>query len=402
MEDKQVQVGLRIAELISAYLNADLNNDESAELSAWLNSDIKNFEIFREIANEQNLEKNQAELTSYNTAKALEAVKSRFDQGVVRDIKRKRRWVIPAAAAAVLIMLSAGLLFYLNRQPAQHLAGHYKNDVAPGENKAILTLSDGKQVELTDAKFGMLARQGSAVVNKTAQGQITYNMAPGTFGKSADLPGGFNTITVPRGGQFSVQLPDGTKVWLNAASTLKYPTAFTGRQRRVELSGEAYFEVVHNEKSPFLVVTNGKITEDLGTHFNINAYPDEQQTKTTLLEGSVRVSNGPERVTLKPGQQSQIKNGETLITVLDRADIEGAVAWKNGYFKIDNEGLKEVMRNVARWYDVDVEYKGDFGNDIAFLGEVSRNKNISVILKIMEATGSVHFRVEGRRVTVMP
>jgi len=210
----------------------------------------------------------------------------------------------------------------------------------------------------------------------------------------------YNTITTPRGGQYQLVLADGTKVWLNAASSLKFPTAFAGDERRVELTGEGYFEVLHNDKKPFLVDTRNGIIQVLGTHFNINAYDNEMTVNTTLLEGSIKVFNESAFVILKPGQQSVInKRGE--IRINKGIDVDEVVAWKNGKFQFGEAmSIEMIMRQLARWYDIEVEYKTKETGHIG--GSISRNVNVSKVLEMMEMTGAAKFQVNGRNVTVLP
>jgi len=316
-------------------------------------------------------------------------------------ILRLRKWYSIAAAAAILIFLSIGLYFVVNKPVQQQIAGNqiHKNDIGPGGNKAILTLADGKEIVLTGARNGLLATQRNTEIKKTEDGKIIYTNGQSLSDKSsANVQ--YNTITTPRGGQYQVTLPDGSRVFLNAASSLIYPTVFAGNERKVTLTGEAYFEVAHNSHQPFRVSSNGQTVEVLGTHFNINAYSDERLIKTTLLEGSVRVSRGQKTVVLKPGQQAQISDRDTDsdISIISDADIEEAVAWKNGLFILDDH-IQPVMRLISRWYDVDVIYDGAAPDDI-FGGEVPRFQNISEVLKVLQLTKKVHFKIEGRTIIV--
>jgi hypothetical protein len=316
-------------------------------------------------------------------------------------ILRLRKWYSIAAAAAILIFLSIGLYFVVNKPVQQQIAGNqiHKNDIGPGGNKAILTLADGKEIVLTGARNGLLATQRSTEIKKTEDGKIIYTNDQSLSDKSsANVQ--YNTITTPRGGQYQVTLPDGSRVFLNAASSLIYPTVFAGNERKVTLAGEAYFEVAHNSHQPFRVSSNGQTVEVLGTHFNINAYSDERLIKTTLLEGSVRVSRGQKTVVLKPGQQAQISDRDTDsdISIISDADIEEAVAWKNGLFILDDH-IQPVMRLISRWYDVDVIYDGAAPDDI-FGGEVPRFQNISEVLKVLQLTKKVHFKIDGRKIIV--
>ncbi|WEK20564.1 MAG: DUF4974 domain-containing protein [Candidatus Pedobacter colombiensis] len=316
------------------------------------------------------------------------------------------RWV---AAAVILITLGIGSRLYFESS-FHHTTNNprYANDVPPGGNDAVLTLADGRKISLTDAAQGELINMTGVHIIKTADGQLVYTADASAAGKENRIT--FNTITTPRGGQYQVNLPDGTKVWLNAASSLKFPTTFTDlKERKVELSGEAYFEVAKNKKQPFKVISSGadygraQETEVLGTHFNINAYDDEAETKTTLLEGSIRVSarenvNKKYDVILSPGQQAVLNEGK-LKTI--NVDTEEAIAWKNGNFIFAYEGIESIMRKIARWYNVDIVYQGKI-TDNNFVGMVPRFKNVSEALTILELTNTVHFKIEGRRITVMP
>jgi ferric-dicitrate binding protein FerR (iron transport regulator) len=264
--------------------------------------------------------------------------------------------------------------------------------IKPGNNKAILTLANGNKVAVTDAGIGKVADQGNSVIEKTAKGLLTYNAKPTTeLGIES-----FNTLETPKGGMYDVVLADGTKVWLNAASSLKYPTAFTGKQRRVELHGEGYFEVAKNRAMPFIVTSNNQQVEVLGTHFDISAYDDDNGVyKTTLLEGSVRLNN---QTMLVPGEQAININQKIMVR---QVDTEDAIAWKNGKFKFKNENIRDLMRKVARWYNVEVVYDGDMSRK-DFSGIVPRFENIATILTTLESTHTIHFKIEGRRITVMP
>ena len=312
-----------------------------------------------------------------------------------------RKWM--TAAAAIVLMLIAGYWFYSQQKTGtteQPVAAEQVNDAAPGGNKAVLTLADGSVVVLDAAQNGVLSQQGATSVQKTDDGKIAYNSRES--GNDEVL---YNTISTPRGGQYQMTLADGSKVWLNAASSLRFPVAFTGKERVVELTGEAYFEIAKNKNQPFKVEVAGKNTvEVLGTHFNINAYADEGSVHTTLLEGKVKVTAsanaGTNVLTLAPGEQSQFNtNGQ--LTKSNTADIEAVMAWKNGKFNFGEEAsIEMVMRQITRWYDLEVEYKGEVKGSIG--GSISRNVNASKVLEMLEMTGAVKFKMEGKKVIVMP
>lgn len=267
--------------------------------------------------------------------------------------------------------------------------------ISIGKNAAILTLADGRKIDLLKAENGRLTEESGVAIRKTAYGKLVYEVKEVSTRVNNEKY--LNTISTPKGGQYQVILPDETIVWLNAASSIRFPAGFTNlKQRKVQLSGEAYFEVAKDKQHPFIVETGQQEVEVLGTHFNLNAYGDEQNVKTTLLEGSVRVLSGKDLVVLKPGQQSLLHN-HTLDVA--NADTEEAVAWKNGYFKFNSEPLPSIMRKLSRWYDVEVVYEGKPGND-RFGGTISRYKNLADVLEMLESTKLVKFKVEGRKIIV--
>ncbi|QEM10585.1 FecR family protein [Mucilaginibacter rubeus] len=303
------------------------------------------------------------------------------------------RW---AVAASILFFLAVGGYFFsINNNSRRQIATvkPQKQDVTPGGNKAILTLGDGSTIVLNSAKIGKLASQGNIIIKKAADGQISYNDVSSSHTSKTDV---YNTAATPQGGQYQFILADGTKVWLNASSSIKYPVVFNGSERRVELTGEAYFEVAHNARKPFKVISNGQTVEVLGTHFNINAYNDEQAVKTTLLEGSVKVSAGRVSNIIKPGQQARFDHG--LINVMT-VDPDEVVAWKNGFFFFEDNNIQEVMRQLSRWYGVEIKYEGQLPSR-RFSGEISRNVNLSQILDILNFK-QIHCKIDGKTIIVM-
>ncbi len=308
-----------------------------------------------------------------------------------------RAW--QSTAAAILILLTAGIYYYqTSSKPiiVKTKIPRFKNDVAPGNNKAILTLDDGSKIDLDDAKTGILASESNIDIKKTGVGQLEY-----TAGTQTVKTVKYNILSTPLGGEYQLVLPDGSKVWLNSGSTLRFPTAFIGSERIVELKGEAYFDIAKNPKMPFLVRTNNAMDiKVLGTQFNVMAYDDEKNINTTLIEGSVEVLKESGKTTLKPGQEAILNKRSGNIKVAS-ADLEQAIAWKNGYFIFYNENIESIMRKVSRWYNVDIVYQGNLNNK-DFVGTISRNKNVSELLKMLELTGAIHFSIDGRRITVMP
>ncbi|MDQ7948391.1 MAG: FecR domain-containing protein [Pedobacter sp.] len=313
----------------------------------------------------------------------------------------RRLWARIAAAASVLIILSLGIYFHQRTTSGQYTTYVAKPDFSPGKNKAYLTLANGKRINLDDAKQLHLTLQEGITVTKAADGHLVYQVA-----QHAAAGNGTNTIETPLGGQYQVQLPDGTNVWLNAASAIKYPLKFSGKKRIVEITGEAYFEVAHNAAMPFVVKTIKQEIEVLGTHFNVMAYGDEPEVQTTLVQGSVKITSAHNALVLRPGQQAKVVQNSVALN-LD-ADIESAIAWKSGKIQFTDMNIQNIMRMLSRWYDFEAEYETKQLN-ITFGGSFSRNKNLSAILKSLESTGDVHFKLsqgdaqgKGRRVVVMP
>lgn len=307
-----------------------------------------------------------------------------------------RGYRIAAVAATVAVFIVVGLILQRKTKPASvAVATPAHKNIIPGTNKATLTLANGNKIILDSASAGVLANLNSVRILKSKSGQIIYDTTANSGANAAALS--YNTINVPRGGQYQLVLPDGTHVWINSASTLRYPTRFTGTNRQVELTGEAYFEVAKDKAHPFHVDVNNMQVQVLGTHFNIMGYTDEGATRTTLLEGAVKVIKGGNEQTIKPGQQAIVKDDIRVAEV----DVNEAVEWKNGNFNFSHEKLEVIMRKISRWYDVSIDYQGKTTN-ATFVGTLPRSSNISDVLKYLELTGLVHFKVAERRVTAMP
>lgn len=385
-----------LAVLINKYLAEDLSREEAEQL---LDS----------LSDEETREQWEASLTALLQNKAAHGLSDpdRMQAAFRSIMENKQAKAIPiykkwwrAAAAVLLIGLAGGTAFLLyNKQPidrATAVNSKPMHNVVPGGNKAVLTLGDGSQITLDSAGNGAIASQGNMQVIKLNGGQLAYNAVNGP--KDARMVS-YNTLSTPRGGQFQIILPDGTKVWLNAASSLRYPTTFAGTEREVQLIGEAYFEVAKMNGMPFSVKVKDMEVQVLGTHFNVMAYQDETSIRTTLLEGAVRINHDAQLTNLHPGQQARLRStGE--MKVLDDVDVEGIVAWKNGYFQFNRESLAGIMRQVSRWYDADIEYEGTVP-ERQFGGKISRNSSIDDVLKILELS-NVHFRIEGKKITILP
>ena len=388
--------------LIEKYHDGTATTEEKLLLNEWYHS-------FNDSEAELIVTENETEqqLADRIKNRLLETIRHEYELEVT---KRRRIWQIPAAAATViLIILSVGTYFmFSSKSPKQEIVKttptkpQLKNDIAPGGNKAILTLADGSTIVLDSASNGTISQQGNIKVQKLNNGLLAYTINGKQVTESDEAF--YNTISTPRGGQYQVTLADGTKVWLNAASSIRFPVLFKGKERKVEITGEAYFEVAKNKAMPFKVKANSSEIEVLGTHFNVNSYDDEASIKTTLLEGKVKVSvpaiaGNQSSKFLLPGQQADI-NKEGKINVMDNADTEEAVAWMNGHFQFKSADLKMILRQISRWYDVDVEYKGNA--NLHFTGQLTRNENVSKVFEKLVLTGEVHFKIDGKRIIVSP
>lgn len=333
-------------------------------------------------------------------------------QSIVKEILDSDKFVLPEpakkrvhflqrywwAAACGLFILSGAYYYHLSTSahPTPIVATAPAKDVAPGGNRAMLTLSDGSQIPLDSAGNGVLAQQGNTRITKLSNGQLAYDESGAAAGKVL-----YNTMSTPLGGQYKLILPDGTAVWLNAGSSIYYPTAFTGHERMVTITGEAYFEVAKNETMPFVVKANNTTIEVLGTHFNINAYKDEASTNTTLQEGAVKIIAQQQQQTLKPGQQARVHANGQAIQIVDHVDLSQVLAWKEGFFNFNDADLPTVMRQLSRWYNVEVKYEGDIPQRV-FSGEIGRNLTLSQVLKGLSKT-RIRYRIEnGNRIVIQP
>lgn len=383
---KKIDNQAEFQQMVKDYLSGKANAEQQAFLEAYFQH-FENREDVLETTSEEEKQQLGAEM--------LLEIEDRF------FVSQPRRRIFPVfarVAAILLVFIAVGLYFYQSKKNNGETGLDQASLVInPGGYKATLTLADGKRISLDDANVGQLAQQSGVSIRKTADGQLVYDLS-GTSEASAI---GINTIETPRGGEYQVILPDGTKVWLNADSKLVFPAVFKGDERNVDLFGEAYFEVARNKRMPFRVSSAGQTIEVLGTHFNINAYADDSNVKTTLLEGSIRVSGkaSGQAMVLVPGQQSAM--AKTGLIKVSEVRADDAIAWKNGYFLIDKQPLVEVMRKISRWYDVEIEYRGRLTNE-TFVGQVPKFGKISEVLAALELTGLAHFKIEGRRVIVMP
>ncbi|TKC64094.1 DUF4974 domain-containing protein [Pedobacter hiemivivus] len=396
MDQKNTQE--RYEYLASAWKNKTITPTEESELFDWLNlSEEIVVNIPASFANSETELKNQ--MYDY------------IDQSLWTNKQDKKRklWPKLSIAAALLLLTGASLLFYYS--PAiQHLfnsTASLNNNISTGSNTATLTLANGKKIKLSEVAAGQLSTEAGVSISKSKDGKLIYSVLERDNKVNDTIR--LNTLSTAIGETYQIRLPDGTIVWLNAASSLKYPANFgVGSKRKVQLSGEAYFEVAKierknknslSERVPFIVATGKQEVEVLGTHFNISSYQEESTEKTTLLEGAVRVSllNTPSKnVNLLPNQQAVLTAGKLSMYDVDAAE---SVAWKNGKFTFDHEEINSIMRKVARWYNIEVVYQDNL-EGVKLTGSISRFENISKLLEILENTKQVHFKIDGKRIIV--
>jgi len=375
-------------QLLQKYLDGQCSMAETEELYAWLQSSSSHRSLLTTMQREfEQAMNNRHEIP----AELSDRIEKRLLEEITRNkIVKINRWRWVAAAAAIILLI--GGIYFLRTTTSPEItpiALNTTTDVAPGTNKAILTLANGDVVTL-DSAGNKVITQGKTVVRQK-NGQLQY--AAQNSGEAVV----YNTLTVPRGGQFNIVLPDGSHVWLNAASSLKYPTAFNGTQRKVEIQGQGYFEVAKNTKQPFLVKVNNMEVQVLGTSFDIMAYNDEKSVNTTLVEGAVNVHLGNITQRLLPGQQAVLNPVTGSITV-HPADVEQVIAWKTGFFEFDNAPLSDIMRQLSRWYDIDINYN-QVNDSRLFGGRISRSLPLSDILHMLEANGP-KFLLSGRKLIV--
>ena len=397
-----------LSHLLKQYLQNELSPAEYSELWEIMNNEDTDDALKEELLLLwQEAKVAQMVVPDHEWNNKLQLLKDKIVEEQVLDIKplqkkisRKYWW---AAAGAILLIASSAILFYSSNKGvgtkkdvavSKKVAPDVTADPQPGGNKAQLTLADGSIILLDGTANGLLAEQGTAKIIKKADGQLLYDV---TGAPTTDIL--YNTLSTPRGGQYNITLPDGSKVWLNSASTIIYPTSFNGKERKVEILGEAYFEVAKDATKPFRVKMNEMEVEVLGTHFNINGYQDESFVRTTLLEGKVKVRSGAVENLLNPGQQAQLgKNGN--IKLLKNVNVEEVMAWKDGNFQFEDADIYSVMRQLARWYDLEVAYSGRLTKH--FVGSISRDVNLSQVLTMLQQTGEVKFSREGKKIIVSP
>lgn len=400
----------RLEFLFSRYLDSTISTDQYLELSTWINTHVSDEELIGLFEKCWNEPYTNEKISDEKAKQILQAILGNHQNTALEEIeepitKKTTKFKVfsigrIAVAASLLLFVSLSYLM-MNRKssPAKTAQNTIKtkieNDVEPGGQKAVLILGDGSHIVLDSSGNGVVARQGNSKVVKLNNGELKY--AAGSEGTTEVL---YNTMTTPPGGKYNLTLSDGTKVWLNSSSSIHFPTSFVGGIRNVEITGEAYFEVAKNDKQPFVVKFNSVEVKVLGTHFNVNAYSDETESKTTLLEGSITISKGDKSRLLKPGNQASInKSGD--LNVMPNANTEEAVAWKNGYFQFKSTDLKTVLRKAARWYNLSVEFTANDTVENKFTGKIPMSVTLSQLLKYLEWSG-VRFKIDGHKLTVQP
>lgn len=386
--------------IYKAYL---MNKDEIKQLAERIASGIASDEEvlrYNQIYDSFQLSGSEWEDEIYGNKAELEIVmkKNIWEKTGIEKPVARLKWLRWAAAAAVMITLcSTSFFIFRNRVPDVSITSlqtqqeRFKHDVAPGQQGAILTLSNGNTIVLDSPDNGSLAQEGGVRVTKK-NGEIIYNIQD-NLSKVV-----YNTMTTPKGRQYNLTLTDGSKVWLNAASSITFPTAFAGGVRKVSVAGEVYFEIAHRDQMPFIVQKEEMSIEVLGTHFNVNSYDDENSINVTLLEGSVKVTTGKANNIIRPGQQLQVRHES--MKLIDNADIGAVMAWKNGLFRFQGAEIGYLMRQLSRWYDLEVVYHNNV--DDLFYAEIPQNSKLSDVLKALELTGKVKFEISGNKLTVLP
>ncbi|MCW3119895.1 MAG: hypothetical protein JWM28_3977 [Chitinophagaceae bacterium] len=385
------------ASLIMKYLKGELSEAETIELEKWLSTNEQNQKLFNELCAAETVERSIQKFEGSNTELGWQRLQDKMTANSLKNRKQNRKGWWRAAAAILIIVFGAWQIFYHSkgRSPVKEsLTSRYGADALPGTPQAQLVLSDGTTIILSAGRDSMLADNGNRI-QLTAEGGIVYEKGTAVNTEA------WNTIHVPNGGQYTATLEDGTKVWMNAATTLRYPVQFTGNERKVELTeGEAYFEIAKNKEKPFIVLAPHMDVQAVGTAFNVNSYADgEIGTETTLVEGTVRVKALNKTSTLRPGEQ--ITTGQATSTIAI-ADVETVTAWHQGLFLFNGKSLSEVMKQLARWYDVSIEYDQGFKEQKFFTGEIKRNVPVSKLLQMMELTGIAKFKIKDNVILVLP
>lgn len=409
----------RIAELILKAIREELQQHEKEQLDEWMSKDPARGRLYEELTDNKYVAEQLERMESYDSnaiwsriqeqktavlsqssdlsqsSRLLQSSSSLSQRSRSLPFRSRRLlyWSVSVAAAILLALTGAYLLVHSNRRNPGLQAE--RKSLQPGGDRATLTLGDGTKILLDNASNGILARQGNANIVKQSGGELAYRDS-GEAGEKVF----YNTMETPIGGQYRLILPDGSKVWLNAASVIRYPNVFNGNSRVVRVTGEAYFEVARDPSRVFTVETGEIKVDVLGTTFNLMAYNDEESIRTTLIDGSVRVTHNKETQLIRPGQQAAFQHGQSQFRITS-PDMDAVIGWKEGEFRFHQTDIQTIMRQVKRWYNVEVSEEGDLSH-IRLSGIIARTQNASELIEILEATGKAHFEIEGNRIRVMP
>jgi len=385
----------RIAYLIAGFIRKTLTEAEHDELDKWVETSDENMLLFEELTDEKNIEANLAWMDKTRTEQALQSTKERIEFTPEYNNLKTRKWFYSIAASVILLLAAFGIYKIINNKQGNQssIAKVDQQEIQPGGNNATLTLGNGNVIDLASASNGLIKNDNGTAISKSKEGEINYTDS----GMTDKTMVSDNVLTTPKGGQYKVKLPDGSMVFLNAASSLKYPTAFTGGERDVYLEGEAYFEIAKDKSKPFKVrLTDESEVKVLGTHFNIMAYRDEASKDVTLLEGSVQITAGTDQKKLTPGLQGRISTGKIMI---NSADTDQVVGWKNGQFVFHDADIQSIMRQVARWYDVEIQYETKSTQH--FNATIQRKEPVLRLLHILEETDQIHFKIKNKTIYVL-
>lgn len=402
MNRTQLSQALRISSLLVKLLRDDLSQQERQELDAWLKADVQNRSLIRKILDHKNRKEALTQMEKFDSEQAYDRLLTKIRQADHQDKSLRQPFSIYyklTAAAVLLVIFAAGLLLLRSKPDQQSVERSIAaKKVETTQTGILLTLADGRKVDLEAQNKGIIAKQGQAVITKQNGDVLSYKM--GQEALKNTVASEKNQLAIPRGKQYQVILPDGSKVWLNAQSVLTFPTQFQTKERFVELTGEAYFEIAHHSAWPFRVKTNGQTVEVLGTHFNVNAYPENNQTITTLASGKVKVYDGADAQLLKPGQMALKSSGRKGFEVAT-ADLDETLAWKAGLLVFKDQTIEDLMQMISRTYDVDFEID-DRVRGQHFGGSHRIKNGLTNLLRNLEQTNVVHFKLEERRIRVMP
>lgn len=385
----------RIAYLIAGYIRNTLSEQEQDELDNWVNEKDDNLKLFEDLTDEDNINANLAWMDQVQTEQSFQALK---EKGAF-EIRKKRRSIPPIWLAAASLVLVIGLIYmvwYSNQKQAAtpELAGVETGLLQPGGNRATLTLEDGKIIDLSNTVNGQIALGEGSHVRKPADGELVYEREDST-----NRTPSMHTLSTPVGGQYQLQLPDGSRVWLNSSTRLVYPSSFTGDERRVAVTGEAYFEVAKKNGQAFKVeLANRSSIQVLGTAFNVLAYQDETAQEITLLEGKVTIAKEDQTIPLQPGQQGVIKEGG--LSKREKVDTAAIIAWKKGHFEFHDAPIETIMKQVERWYGARIIYEGKV--DQLFNASIDRKEPLTKLLHLLELTEQVQFKIDKATIYVLP